>query len=169
MYWFLHVDIFLLLKLILISLYIYFKILTFLYYLPLYLFHNVLTFYALTFLYYLHWYFFHHVMICSHWYFYIITFILTSIGIDFYLVTSLYCLRLYSFHHIFLFTHWRFYVTYTYTYFIMYSFLRNDIFILLTIIITFWCIDFNTLTFLYYLHLQLFHHMMVFTHWHLHD
>ena len=142
MYWFLHVDIFLLLKLILISLYIDFKILTFLYYLPLYLFHNVLIFYALTFLYYLHWYFFHHVMICSHWYFYItyiytyfnrywfllsdifilFTLILISSYISFYTLTFLCNLHLYLLHYVFIFTQWHFYITYNYNYFLMYWF-----------------------------------------------
>ena len=51
------------------------------------------------------------------------------------------------------FTYWRFYITYTYTYFIMYWFLHINIFILLTLALLSSCIDFYTLTFLYYLHL----------------
>ena len=45
-----------------------------------------------------------------------------------------------------IFLHWHFYITYNY--------------------ITASCIDLYTLSFLYYLHLYLFHHVLLFRHWH---
>ena len=143
-------------------------------------------FYTLKFLCYLHLYLFHYVLILAHWRFYItytytyfimywvlhidffilLTFIIISSCIVLYILTFLYYLHLCLFHCVLIFPYWNFCVTYTYTYFIMHWLLHIDIFTLLTFILISSCIDFYTLTFLYYLHLYLFHHVSIFTHLH---
>ena len=70
------------------------------------------------------------------------------------------------FFHALIFRQWNFYITYFYSYVIMYPFLHNDIFLLLTLILISSCIDFYTLKLLYYLHLYLCPHLLPFTHWH---
>ena len=143
-YWFLLSDMFILFTPILTSSCIYFYTLTFLSNLHLYLFH-------------LYW--FLHIDI-----FILVTIIIISACIDFNTSTFLYYLHLYLLDHVMVFTHWRFYVTYTY--FIMYWFLHIEASLLLTLIHISECIDFFTLTFLYYLLLFICQHVLIFTHWH---
>ena len=69
------------------------------------------------------------------------------------------------FHHVFNFPHLHFYSTYIYNYFIMYLFLHTDTFILITLILISWYLDFHTLMFLYYLHQYLFLNLLIFTPW----
>ena len=47
----------------------------------------------------------------------------------------------------------------------MYYFLHIDILMLLTLTVLSSCIEFYKLTFLYYLRLYLFHHLLIFIHW----
>ena len=103
------------------------------------------------------------------WHIYIfilLIFTLLSSCIWFYTLTFLFYLHLYFFDHVLIFTHRRFYITYTYTYFLTYWFSHLDNFILLTLILISSCIDFYTMTFLHFLHWSFFHHVLVFTHWH---
>ena len=224
MYWFLHIDVFIFLSLILVSSSICFYALKFSYYLQLYWFHHVfiftycnfyithtdssfimcwflpiyifilliftlisscIYFNILTILFYLHLYLFHHVFIFTHWHFYItytssyflrcwfyhvlifthrrFYFTYTCTYSDFHTLTIIYYLHLHLFHYVLTFRHWPFYIIYTYPYLIMYWFLHIYMFILLTLILVSECIDFYTLTFLYYLDLYLFHHVILLT------
>ena len=138
-------DIFFLLKLILISLYTDFYILKFLSHFHLYLISS--CFYSLTFLCYLHLHLYNHLFRFRHWHFYI-TYTDTSF-------------IMYLFSHIDTFI-----ILTLIPYFIMYWVWHIDVFILLTLILISSCIEFYKLTFLYYLHLYLFHHVVCFSHLH---
>ena len=81
--------------------------------------------------------------------FILLTLILFWSRLDFHTSTFLYYLHLYLFLNLLIFSPWQFYITYTYSYFIMYWFLHNDIFAFLTLILLSSCIDFYTLTCLY--------------------
>ena len=140
----------------------------------------------MTFLSYLHLFLFDHVLIfkylqCHITWIYIyftinlflyvqifkfLTLVLLPSCIHFYTLTFFYYFRLYLFDHLLIFIHWHFYVTYSYTYFNMYCFLVIDILILLTLTHISSCIDFYTMTFLYYLHLFLFDHVLIFKYLH---
>ena len=146
MYWFLNIDLFILLTLILISLYI--------------------DFYTLRLLCYLHLYLFDQLLFLDIDIFILLPLIFISSSDHFYTLKFSHYLQWFLFYHVLIYTPWHFYIIYIDTSCIMYWFLHIDVFMLLTIIVIFLCIDSDTLAFLCYLSLYLFNHVLNFTHLH---